>query len=45
VKSAVELRRDALDDDWTARAVFVVWAGSLERIAHGLSQFAGSMPG
>jgi Family of unknown function (DUF6228) len=45
VKMAVELQRDVLHDSWRARAVFVVWAGSLERIARGLSKFAGSVPG
>jgi hypothetical protein len=45
VKMAVELRRDVLDESWTARAVFVVWAGSLEQVARMLSEFAGIVPG
>lgn len=45
VKLAVELRRDVLDESWTARAVLVVWAGSLERIARSLGVFAGSVQG
>jgi len=45
VKMAVELQPDLLGESWMARAVFVVWAGSLERIARSLSEFAGSVPG
>jgi hypothetical protein len=33
VKVAVDLRPDLLGESWTARAVLVVWAGSLEWIA------------
>jgi hypothetical protein len=45
VKVAVELRPDLLDESWTARAVLVVWAGSLGQIARSVSEFAGSVPG
>lgn len=40
VRVAVELRRDVLEESWRARALFIVWAGSLERIARSLSEFA-----
>ena len=40
VRMALDLQRNVLEEAWRARAVFVVWAGSLEPIARSLSEFA-----